>query len=164
MRRSIIISSEGIEETMVAAPESCVGRHLVRSLTEMQSVLAETQPGDQPLTLDLLGHSTRDTRLLRMGKTIIDVADARVAGFFERLKIHTTRLNIDEVRLLGCETAVEVVGQRTMRVLARMLDVRVFGSRKRLMKTHYNADGFDPVFSATLIESAQLPNPPCRLS
>jgi hypothetical protein len=163
MLRSIIISSEGIEEMMSEAPATCVGRHLVRSLTEMQAVLAETQPGDHPVTLDLLGHSTRDTRLLRMGKTIVDVADARVAAFFDRLKIHITRLQINEVRLLGCETAVEVVGQRTIRVLARMLGVRVFGTRKRLMKTHYNADGFDPVFSAALIESAQLPNPPCRL-
>ncbi len=164
MRRSIIITSTGIEEMMIGAPESCVHRHSVHSLTEMQAVLADLESSDELTTLDLVGHSTRDTRLLRMGKTVVDTADVRIAEFFGRARHHMARLKLDEIRLLGCETAVEVVGQRTLRTLARILGVRVLGTRKRLLKTHYTSSGFDSKFAATLIESAQLPNPPCRLS
>ena len=162
--RSIVISSDGLEEMMISAPESCVGRHRVGSLREMRDVLASLQPSEAAHSLDLLGHSTRDTHLLRLGKTIVDMADVRIATFFDALRReHFERLRIEQVRLLGCETAVTVVGQRTMRSLARTLGVRVIGSRKPLYKTHYSPDGFCAEFQSALIDASDLPTPPARL-
>lgn len=162
--RSIFICSDGLEEMMSSAPESCVGRHRVGSLREMRDVLASLPTAEAAHSLDLMGHSTRDMHLLRFGKTVVDMADVRIATFFDTLRReHLGRLRIEAVRLLGCETAVTIVGQRTMRALARTLGVRVLGSRKPLYKTHYAPDGFCPAFQTALIEATELPNPPARL-
>lgn len=165
MSQSIIITSDAIEDMMMIAPESCVGRHRARSLSDLRRALECLGPREESCTLDLIGHSTRDAKLLRLGKTVIDMTDMRVARFFDELAVeHLRRLNIAAVRLLGCETAVDVVGQRTMRILARALSTKVYGTRKMILKTHYKPDGFDAAFAQiALVETAHLPNPPHRL-
>ena len=165
MRDSIIITSDAIEDMMMSEPESCLGRYRADSLSSLLRVLETHEPTKSAVTLDLIGHTTREAKLLRIGKTVIDLADLRVARFFERLACdHIPRLHITTLRLLGCESAVEIIGQRTMRGLARTLGVKVYGTRKMIMKTHYKPEGFDPDFAAiALIETAQLPNPPRRL-
>jgi hypothetical protein len=59
------------------------------------------------------------------------------------------------VRLLGCETATTPIARRTMRTLARVLGVPVYGATKRLGNGHYGARGFDDAFAHLLVESAE---------
>jgi hypothetical protein len=79
--------------------------------------------------------------------------------------MHHNRLNeiLAPSRLLGCETAVEIAGQKTIALLARTLRVAVFGTTGSLMKSHYIGGGFDPCFAPLLIEAADLPMPRQRL-
>ncbi|HEV7653222.1 MAG TPA: hypothetical protein VGP36_00585, partial [Mycobacteriales bacterium] len=109
-----------------------------------------------PATLDLIGHSTRDHHLLRLGATPIDMLDRQVARFFSALAEDQLlpRQQIVAVRLLGCETAVTDGGQRTLRMLAHTLNLPVYGTSVRLLKSHSNADGFNPAFSHILVEAS----------
>jgi hypothetical protein len=136
--------------------------HRIAALSEVRGLL-EQQQGREPrfTTLDLIGHSTRGHRYLRIGNTPIDMLEPDVARLFRRLAESQLlpRLGIHTVRLLGCDTAVEIAGQRTMAALARTLDVRVFGTTKSLMKAHYVRSGFDPAFDRLLIEAGSLPTP-----
>src|SRR5688572_16101231 len=91
----------------------------IRSLEEIHtelSALVERAPTGTR-TLDLIGHSTRDHHLLRIGATAIDMFRPAVAELFEVIVRDTLlpRLGITAVRLLGCSTAVFPSGQRTMR-------------------------------------------------
>jgi hypothetical protein len=125
------------------------------SLVDLRDIL-ERRLDDtpSPATLDLIGHSTREHRLLRLGRTPIDMLDPYVARFFGALA--ETRLlaraEIVSVRLLGCETAVTDAGRRTLRMLSWTLRLPLFGTLKPLLKSHSNAAGFDPVFSHLLVE------------
>lgn len=109
-------------------------------------------------TLDIIGHSTRDHQFLRIGTTPIDLHRPSVARVFEA--IHSENLlptlGVVAVRLLGCSTAGQPTGQRTMRHLARLLGVRVLGSTKALMAAHYTPDGFNPKFEHLLVEAPPL--------
>lgn len=129
------------------------------SLVELRDVL-ERRLDDvvSPATLDLMGHSTRDHHLLRLGDTPIDMLDPRVARFFRSLaEAHLlSRLGIVSVRLLGCETAVTDSGQRTLRMLSWTLRLPVFGTLKPLIKSHSNSGGFDPAFAHILVEASTL--------
>jgi hypothetical protein len=44
-----------------------------------------------------------------------------------------------------------------------MLDMPVYGTRKRMGSAHYNSEGFDSTFDHLLIESADLPTIAQRL-
>ena len=111
------------------------------------------------MTLDLIGHSTREHHLLRLGDTPIDMLDRQVARFFRALAEDQLlpSLQIVAVRLLGCVTAVTDGGQRMLRMLAHTLDLPVYGTSVRQLKSHSNADGFNPAFSHILVEASALP-------
>ncbi len=94
-----------------------------------------------PITLDVIGHSTRDHHLLRLGDTAIDMLDTRGARFFR---------SIADDHLLS---RLEVVA---VRLLARTLRIPVFGAIKPLMKSHYDKLGFDPAFTQVLAEASEL--------
>lgn len=123
------------------------------SLAELRAVLDGRSPG-APTTLDLIGHSTRQHHLLRLGRTPIDMLDRTVARFFRTLAEDQVLpgLGITGVRLLGCETAVTESGRLTMRLLAHTLRLPVFGTTVPLMKSHSGAAGFNPAFSHVLVE------------
>ena len=108
------------------------------------------------MAVDLVGHSTRDHQLLRLGATVIDALDLGVLRFFEGIARSGRLREIGAVcvRLLGCETAMSPSGQRTMRILSATLGVPVYGSRKRLSRTHHTERGFNPVFQHVLVEAA----------
>lgn len=132
----------------------CTDRQRAASLADLRAVLdgraRDAPPG--PVTLDLIGHSTRGHRLLRLGRTPVDMLDPVVAGFFRELAGDGTlaRNAVTAVRLIGCETAVTDAGQRTMRMLARSIGVPVYGTLVPLLKSHFSADGFDPAFTGVL--------------
>jgi hypothetical protein len=153
------IISPDAEGFLVGAEGRCAGRHRAGSLGDLRAVLE--QQFDAPVvprTLDLIGHSTRDHHLLRLGEDRIDMLDPVVARFFRALAAEQvlTRLGVVAVRLLGCETAVSPTGQRTLRLLAHTLRRPVFGASKTLLKSHYDAHGFDPAFAHVLIEASEL--------
>jgi hypothetical protein len=154
-----VASPDCAEEFFAGAIARCVTLRRAASLAELREVLEHCLDDPaQPVTLDLIGHSTRGHRLLRLGRTPINMLDPQVAGFFTTLARDQllTRLHVTAVRLLGCETAVTDAGQRTLRVLSHTLGLPVFGTRKPLFKTHSNSAGFDPAFAHVLIEAAAL--------
>jgi hypothetical protein len=127
------------------------------SLAQLRTGLeAHLEHAGSPATLDLLGHSTREHHLLRLGDTPINMLDPSVARFFHTLaRDHLLpRLQIVAVRLLGCETAVTDAGRRTLRLLAHTLRLPVFGTVKPLLKSHYDTNGFNPTFTHILIEAS----------
>ena len=129
------------------------------SFAELRAVLERRPEGrGSPVTLDLIGHSTRGHHLLRLGNDPVDMLDPVVARFFRSvadLRL-LPRLGVAAVRLLGCETAVSSGGRRTLRLLARTLGLPVFGTLKPLMKSHYNEHGFNPAFAQVLVEASEL--------
>jgi hypothetical protein len=154
-----IASPDCAEEFFAGQAPRCVTLRHVASLAGLREVLDHCLDGPaHPVTLDLIGHSTRGHRLLRLGATAIDMLDRHVAGFFHTLAHDQllTRLHVTAVRLLGCETAVTDAGQRTIRMLSHTLRIPVFGTTKPLLKSHSNAAGFDPAFAHILIEAAAL--------
>src|SRR5438046_3355565 len=137
----------------------CVNLRRAGSLGELHDILhGRLDEIVVPATLDLIGHSTRQHHLLRLGDTPIDMLDRGVARFFHTLAEDRLlpRLRIAAVRLLGCETAATDAGQRTLRMLARTLRLPVFGARVPLLKSHSNADGFDPTFDHLLVEASDI--------
>ena len=134
----------------------CAVLHRASSLGDLRSLL-EGRLGvpASPVILDLIGHSTRDHHLLRLGDTAVDMLDPVVARFFHSLaRDHVLqRLEVVTVRLLGCETAVSPAGQRTLRLLAGTLRIPVFGTTRPLMKSHYDEIGFNPAFAHVLVEA-----------
>ena len=156
---SLNVISPDVEELFFGAVARCADLHRASSLAELRAVL-ERRLGEPPLPiiLDVIGHSTRDHHLLRLGGDVVDMLNPDVARFFRSLAADhlLSRLEVIAVRLLGCETAVSVAGKRTLRLLARTLGIPVFGAIKPLMKTHYDRLGFDPAFAHVLVEASQV--------
>src|SRR5262245_31897597 len=153
---SLNIISPDAQSLFFGTVARCTVLHRAGSLADLR-VLLEASFGDsaRPLTIDLIGHSTREHHLLRLGDTAIDMLDPVVARFFQSVASDhlLKRLGVAALRLLGCETAVTPSGRRTMRLLASTLGVPVFGATKRLMKSHYDKLGFNPVFAHILVEA-----------
>ena len=156
---SLNIISPDVEGLFFGAVARCVDLHRANSLDDLRAVLERRLDGPtSPMTLDLLGHSTRDHHLLRLGNDRIDMLDPVVARFFRTMSDDhlLSRLEVVAVRLLGCETAVTPGGRRTLRLLARTLRLPVYGSIKPLMKSHYDKLGFNPAFARILVEASEL--------
>jgi hypothetical protein len=157
---SLIVASPDCAEPFFAGRVArCVDLAHAGSLPQLRAVLEQRSgTGAVPVTLDLVGHSTRGHRLLRLGATPIDMLDPLVARFFRGLAADALlpRLRIVAVRLLGCETAVTDSGRRTMRTLARTLGLPVYGTMKPLMKSHSGAEGFLQAFNGLLVEASAL--------
>jgi hypothetical protein len=153
------VISPNIEPLFFGPVTRCAERHRANSLGDLRAVLEDRlgHPGSAVM-LDLIGHSTRDHHLLRLGDTPIDMLDPVVARFFQALAGDhlLLRLGVVAVRLLGCETAVSPEGRRTLRLAARTLRLPVFGTTRPLMKSHYDELGFNPAFAHVLVESSQL--------
>jgi hypothetical protein len=140
---------------MAAAPR-------VRSLDDLRLHLDAMQdaPSGLERSLDLRGHSTGGGRLLRLGESVIDMTVPEVDAFFRRLAADAVlrRLGFVQLRLLGCGTACEPPGRLTIRLLAHVLGVPVYGTLKRLQRGHYGTTGFDPTFAHLLVAAHQLPH------
>lgn len=105
-----------------------------------------------PIDLDLVGHSTRGHHLLRIGAIAVDALDLGVRRFFEQLAGRglLASMNVASVRILGCETARSPSGLRTLRSLAAILRVPVYGTARRISRLHFTAQSFDPCFRSIL--------------
>jgi hypothetical protein len=131
----------------------------VGSLEELRLALDAMPSRDDVATLDLIGHSVKAGQLLRLGASVIDMLDPAIEAFFRKLAGSgvLSRLHITTLRLLACHSAVQPTAQRTIKRLASVLEVRVFGATKSLGRTHYDEVGFDPTFDHLLIDDSRLP-------
>ena len=115
-------------------------------------------PADLVLTCDLLGHTTADHHLLRLGRTAIDMLDPVVARFFGTLAATglLPALGIAAVRLLGRETAVTEAGHRTMRMLSSTLRLPVYGTLVPMLDDPWGQGAIEGAFGRLLIEASEL--------
>ncbi|GAB3855049.1 hypothetical protein ACFPIJ_60270 [Dactylosporangium cerinum] len=130
----------------------CVTLHHAASLSDLRAVLTTAAWPPGPVYLDLIGHSTRGHRLLRLGRTPIDMLDRNVARFFAGLATDgiLDRHDVVAVRLLGCQTAVTDPARRTLRMLSRTLGLPTYGTLVPLLKSHSDAAGLSPRFAHVL--------------
>lgn len=158
---SLNVTGRDVDSTLLGMIERVERVERVSSLDELRSILEQGlgPPLEPPVTLDLVGHSTKVTRLLRLGETVIDMFDPAIRTAFQAFADDRLleRRGIAALRLLGCHTASTQAGQRTMKRLSRVLGVPVFGSTKNLMKSHFGPRGFRPAFSRCLVEASRLP-------
>ncbi|MEU4162873.1 hypothetical protein [Actinoplanes sp. NPDC026670] len=158
MTDSLNVASPDCAEGFFAGRQArCVGLRHAAGLADLRAVL-ERHRGPAA-SLNLIGHSTRQHHLLRLGDTPIDMLNPVVARFFRAAAGDglLAGAGIVAVRLLGCETAVTEAGRRTLRMLAQTLRMPVYGTRVPLLKSHSGPAGFNPVFSHLLVEAAHLP-------
>jgi hypothetical protein len=158
------VVSAGAENILAGKAPRCTERVVVTSLDELPGVLAAAS-SDRPRTLDLLGHTTGGAKLLRLGSTVVDMTRPAVARVFDEIGESgvLAEKQLVAVRLIGCSSAVMPAAQLTLRLLARSLRLPAYGSRKTLIRAHYDSLGFNPIFAGLLIESRHLPNPPQML-
>ena len=109
-------------------------------------------------SLDLIGHTRTSAALLSLGDWVIDVANPTTTAFFRGLADHAVlpRLGVDAVRLLGCNTATTAAGRATIRKLAELLELEVFGASQLLCSAHWAAAGLRSEWSFLLAEARQL--------
>jgi len=109
-------------------------------------------------TLDLIGHTRTSGALLALGDWVIDVASPTTTAFFRGLADHAVlpRLGVHAVRLLGCNTAITAAGRATIRKLAEVLELEVWGASQLLCSAHWGADGFRREWGFLLAEAGQL--------
>ena len=150
-------------ETVPPAMMRAASSFVARSLHDLEPALEDwaARPPAAAVAIDLIGHSTRDHQLLRLGSSTIDALDLGVLRCFERIARSGVLREINAVclRLIGCETALSASGQRTMRLLAAVLRMPVYGTRRRISRTHHDARGFDPRFQHVLVEAAPRDQP-----
>jgi hypothetical protein len=153
------IVSVGALETIPDGMARAANTFLATSLSDLTRALEiqAARPRVAAVAVDLVGHSTRDHQLLRLGSTVVDALDVGVLRTFEGIARSGVLRELHAVclRLLGCETATSPSGQRTMRMLRSVLAIPVYGSRKRLSRMHHTELGFNPVFQHVLVEAAQ---------
>ncbi len=143
------------------------GRGDVEALLCDLMAAARTLPG-RARTLDLIGHSTPDLSLLRIGGDwVLDGSRRTTRAFFRELADHDVMatLGVRAVRLLGCETALTLQGRVTICELAEILGVEVLGTRGMLRASHYRPAGFNSDCLHGLVGASALlgSSPPSRL-
>lgn len=111
-----------------------------------------------PRTLDLIGHSTPNKSLLTLGDWVIDAGSSTVTAFFRELAEQQvlSRLGVTALRLLGCNTAQTGQGKATLRALARILELPVYGTTEPIFASHYDEHGYRADFAHHLVEAATV--------
>lgn len=162
-RISIITSHPDAE---VSRLQALLGDHLQadgRSTLEAllgQLGYAAGAPAPAPKTLDLIGHSTPDG-LLRLGDWVIDGESPTVTAFFRGIADCEVlpRIGVTAVRLLGCSTAVTTRARHTMKILAELLGLEVYGTTSPIYSLHYDETGFGHQWRFLLAAASEAPQP-----
>jgi hypothetical protein len=160
-RISVVSAESDSELERVArriAPSVRVGSRAQLCRVLEQLVAASDGGTTGPKSLDLIGHSTRSTSQLRLGDWVIDAARADVTTTFHELAKRRiwSRLGIRAIRLLGCRTASTPQGRLTIRELAAVAAVEVYGTVHLLHGGHYDTEGFCPAWDFLLVGSRDL--------
>ena len=160
-RISIVTSHPDAE---VSRLQALLGDHLQadgRSALEAllgQLVYAIGEPAPVPKTLDLIGHSTPDG-LLRLGDWILDGERSTVTAFFRGIADIEVlpRIGVTALRLLGCSTAVSTRARNTMKILAELLGLEVYGTTSPIYSLHYDESGFSHQWRFLLSAASESP-------
>lgn len=159
MKSLVFVSSTG-EDVLQGTHPRLANATRVHSLAELAQQLATIELDEGPRTLDLVGHTTRAAKLMRLGTTIVDLTVPTVIDTIEGMTASIKRCHIVAVRLLGCDSATTLPGQLTIKLLAHMWRVPVWGSRKMISKSHFDREGLHPSFAPLLlVEGSQMTYP-----
>jgi hypothetical protein len=161
-RISIVTSHPDAE---VSRLQALLGDHLQvdgRSTLEHllgQLVQAAGDPPPAPKTLDLIGHSTSDG-LLRLGDWVLDGESSTVTAFFRGIADIEVlpRIGVTAVRLLGCSTAVSTRARSTMKILAELLGLEIYGTTSPIYSLHYDETGFAHQWRFLLSAASEAPS------
>ena len=134
---------------------------LVDDRSDLERLLGDLLAIDHPVvpkTLDLIGHSTADASLLKLGDWVIDAASPTVTAFFRELADHAVlpRLGVYAVRLLGCQTADTEHGRATLCALSDILGLEVLGTTDLIFASHYDRHGFKDEREFHLMSSTEV--------
>ncbi len=112
---------------------------LIRGGAELAATLGPHARAE-PRSLDLIGHSTSDDRLLTLGDLVVDARRPAVVALFTALRASSLldELQVDSIRLLGCMTATTPAGRETIRTLADVTRREVVGTRQLLHAAHFD--------------------------
>lgn len=110
---------------------------------ELESLLGRISAGGTGVTLDLVGHTTAD-KLLALGDWVIDGGDRTVVAYFRELAEHDVlqRLGVRSLRLIGSLTGATSRGIGTLRALAELLGIDVYGTTELIHAGHFDAGRF----------------------
>lgn len=135
------------------------GRAALESLLG-QLVHAVDDPPPAPKTLDLIGHSTPDG-LLRLGDWVLDGESSTVTAFFRGIADVDVlpRIGVTALRLLGCSTSVSTRARNTMRILAELLGLEIYGTTSPIYSLHYDESGFGHQWRFLLTAASESPKP-----
>jgi hypothetical protein len=160
--RHLSVISQPLDGEIVSISRKLAQKVMVGGRSELEQVLCDLVSSQDtnppPTTLDLIGHSTSDQSLLRLGYWVIDGGKLTVTAFFRELVDCDVlgRLGVTSLRLLGCETASTAQGKATLRVLADILGIEVFGTREMLSANHYDETGFRSECEYALVSSRNV--------
>jgi len=131
----------------------------MRRFLDELCVCPSLTPGGRSRTLDLIAHANQ-RRLLALGTSLIDLGKTEVRHFFQQLAADDLfgRLNITELRLLGCETAMSREGQAAIRDLTEILGVRVVGTTKLVYSAYFGEKGLKDRYERMLRDAGNLPD------
>lgn len=160
-RISIITSHPDAE---VSRLQALLGDHLqADGRGSLESLLGQLvhAVGDlapAPKTLDLIGHSTPDG-LLRLGDWVLDGETSTVTAFFRGIADVEVlpRIGVTALRLLGCSTAVSTRARNTMKILAELLGLEVYGTTSPIYSLHYDESGFSHQWRFLLSAASESP-------
>lgn len=160
-RISIVTSHPDAEVTRLQA---LIGDHLeVDGRAALEAVLshlarATSDTEVTPKTLDLIGHATSDG-LLRMGDWVLDGENPTVTAFFRGLADLDLlpRLGVTALRVLGCSTATTTRARGTLKILAEILGMEVFGTTSPIYSLHYDTEGFGHQWRFLLSAASESP-------
>jgi len=151
---------EGAKLLDIVGNEESVTRldGLRRFLDELATCKRLRRPPGLRRTLDLIAHSDQ-WRLLHLGESVIDPNEDGVRQFFEEMATEEIlkRLDVSELRLLGCETAMSPQGQEAIRLLTDILGVPVLGTTKLVYAAHFDEKGFKDRYERLLCDASNLP-------
>ncbi|HUJ58727.1 MAG TPA: hypothetical protein VLX92_09550 [Kofleriaceae bacterium] len=122
---------------------------------ELEAALARASKAQTWRALDLIGHATPEG-VLQLGDWVIDTADPEVVAWWRGAGCELERLGIDELRLLGCSTAISARGRATVAMLADVLGLEVYGTRAGVFSAQFQRDGFSQVWRHVLLPASQL--------
>lgn len=127
---------------------------------------ARRRNGEEFRSLDLVSHSWGTNHLLLLGDGIPDEETFLVEKspsrwmrtlLAERVRREIEKLQITEIRLLGCLTAFAPEGQAAMQELRKKLGLaEVFGTKDYLTGADFDLGGFKPSSADKLVSCAQI--------
>ena len=151
-----VVSAPHGDEQLRLIADTIADRVLVEDLDGLGAVLdAETQSG--PRVLSLVGHSTGLERRLRLGHTVISADDASVVGFFRRRRDQLAMLQVTQIRLLGCCTAVRAEGLAAMKAISTATGLPVLGAITILSASAYDRAGLRADYAAIYLADDDHP-------